>query len=157
MGLYARGSYSKKSFSYSYSALHRIRYLALKTCGMPETVCGKKSELLVNNFFLMPNELTGGLVEDMRKFLWAVQQAGYYYPNLMFHSDCEGSYTKTGKVLKCKELLRGNSKKLLKELNLLKDETEEKEKIGYDWDIFISFYDLVSDEVLNGYGHIIFN
>jgi len=157
MGLYIYGKTSKKKYSYSYSALHQVRYLALITCGIPEKVCGKDSFLLYSQFFFMPNQITGSLADEMRRYISAIQISGYYFPNLMLHSDCDGNYTKNGRIMSDPEWSKGNSKQLLKELKRLEESLEDKYKQGFNWQIFNDLFDLVKDEVENGKGHLVFS
>lgn len=155
MGLYITGKVSKKECNFSYSNLHRIRFLALLCCNIPLKIGNKDSERLIKHFFFLPTEEYPN-PDEMTEFLWSVQQAGYYFPNLMFYSDCEGSYTNRGRVFSKPGQLSGSSGGLLKELESLKRELPEKFKQGRAWEDFNKLYALVDDEVKNGKGCIYF-
>lgn len=163
MGLDIYGKVSKKEYHLSYSGLHLVRWLALLVCGLPKEICGDTSFTWATSPFLHGYVMKGKELpspELMRTILWSFQQVGYLFPNLMFHSDCDGTYTKTGKVLQNHELLTGNSIGLLKELEDLKEELKlnpdlvdkESRAIG----VFNTLYDLVQDEVKNGKAHLSF-
>jgi len=160
MGLDISCKISKKSIRWNYSTLHLIRWLALQACGLPKEICGKTSYSWATSPFLHGYVIDGKELPSpdlMATILFSFKQAGYYFPNLMFHSDCEGNYTKSGKVFSKPELTGGNSTQLLKELELLKKEIPEQEKDSRTLVAFNQFYELVKDEVENGNGYIEFN
>lgn len=129
-------------YSYSYSALHQIRGLSLIYCGCPEEIQGKYcSFLLTYPYFekVLPPD-------DMSVLFESVMRAGYLFPELNLHSDCDGKYTSRGKI-NLSTYETGNSKRLLKELNLLKESTKIQNFIKGKsiQDIFNDFYNVVSD------------
>lgn len=157
MGLWITGKGSKKEYSRSYFALHLVRWLALRICGLNEKIAGKTSFSYLNDAYINKDAIP--TPDEMLNLVWANRVAGHFYPNLLFHSDCEGSYTKKGAVLKNENLLTGNSIGLLKELKKLK--REKPKKISMDderaWDTFNTLYELVKDEVENGEGILNFH
>ena len=84
---------------------------------------------------------------------WAYSYCLLYYPNLYWHSDCEGTYTLRGKPdFEKGKLLTGNSKQLLWELNDIKAilVNEPNESVSEnDWRIFDMLHELVKDTVEN--------
>jgi len=144
MGLDIYSKSSNKSYHFGYSGIHQLRYIAYRVVGGDKTFSG---------YMRMGDERPEGC------FDFCYTCACYHFPNLMFHSDCEGTYTKRGKVLTDEHLLKGNSKGLLKELealNTLADRENAKGEIRWD-DIFPQLYELVKDVVENGDGKLIFN
>ena len=120
MGLYIRCKHSEKDISWSYSTLHVIRDLALQTCGINKDVCSiirscSRSDVDIIRFILAYHPE----VSLDASIFFGFQLAGYYYPNLLFHSDCEGTYTSKGRVMSDANWLHGNIKQLQKELELL--------------------------------------
>lgn len=89
---------SGKSYHYGYSALHSVRSLAAATQGVAPFVPAGT---------------------DKERFPWSVVVTHAVFPNLMCHSDCQGSYTMTGRVGDA-QLLNGNLPGLVDELRLLK-------------------------------------
>lgn len=160
MGLDIYGKKTGHSLSGSYSRLHQnARYLALVWCGMPEeiTESGKDG---FNSYMYFPIYDTN--FKNMDKFIWSIQLSGYYFPNLLIHSDCEGNYTKNGKnSVEYENLDKGSSVNLLKELETLcndKDLINHKlERVRNALKYTIKFRDLVKDEIENGCGTIIFS
>lgn len=127
MGLYIYGKHTDKECHWGYSMLHLIRDVALMTCG-------------VNKEFARATrahwEKEGYTLEHYIKSycpsfkiapidLYGLRLAGYYYPNLLFHSDCGGTYTKYGKVMQDAHLLTGSLKGLKEELELIKHDLEK--------------------------------
>lgn len=160
MGLDIEGSVSKKNYCQGYHGLHSVRWLALLNCGLPREVNGEQTHSWatgpwLHGFVREGKELP--TIEQMQTILWAFQLSGYHYPNLMFHSDCEGSYTKSGKVFKTKDLMSGNSLGLLKELKILKEDIPEDMRESRAVGVFNMLYELVYDEVKNGKGIIKFS
>lgn len=156
MGLDACGKVSRKKYHWGYSGLHQIRWLALLALGMPQEIKGNSTFCALSGGWKLQD---GWYQDEERTILWYVQLSGKYFPNLMFHSDCEGTYTKTGRLDLNGKLMRGNSRSLLKELQMIKDSENLKNnhlKLGKAMEIFDMFYDLVKDEVENGKGHITF-
>ena len=154
MGLDITCGKSTKTYHASYGVLHQIRWLALVACGYPQD-----RRDIYPSCHVVPAEITPGQINDM---MWATVQAGHLFPNLLLHSDCEGTYTKRGKIdlARC---MTGNSRGLLKELRLL--ETMIPESLKGDnpithytpWGLFKTLKDLVEDEVEHGKGYIAFH
>ena len=160
MGLSIRGEKTGNYWHGSYSTLNwSVRYLALKACGMPDVVGERNGEEITGmQHYMYPHNHRAELdTGQMREFLFAVQVAGYLYPQILFHSDCEGTYTKRGKILG-DGLLTGNSIKLLAELESLCEtfaDTEHETTRSYA--LTKELRDLVKDEVENGSGRILFS
>lgn len=160
MGLCISGKTTGESMSYSYGRLHyNTRFLALKYCGMPDHISnfflGKESEESIHAYM--------SHMEDVRNFHGAIQLSGFYFPNLMMHSDCEGNYTKTGKdAPRTKQWMGGNSIKLKKELlRILEDDDLIKlgkinGRIKNALEYTQEFYDIVNNEIESGTGTIYF-
>ena len=157
MGLYVYGKTTTKyDYSRSYSALHSVRWLALLACGCPINFKNGNSTF---SWFKCP--LTLGVsnpptIEEAENFNYYLILAGYKYPNLLLHSDCEGSYTKTGKVLKTWGWKSGNSIKLFKELQEIKEKVKVSEETKRSLEVLEELLLVVEDEVKNGIGHILF-
>ncbi len=148
-------SQSDKDYHYGYSGLHYIRYMAYRA------LSGKKK-------YSDWHSLERQDVEPD----WAYAHCLLFYPNLYWHSDCDGTYTKRGKLDFTKNtLLTGNSKQLLWELDDIKEMLEgsgkglakikSKEELNAeisdrDWQVFNMFHDLVKDVVENHDGHLEF-
>ena len=152
MGLDAYGKKSKKKYHWGYSGLHLIRWLALLSLGMPKEIKGESTFCALSGGWKFKKDW---YQDEERTVLWFVQMSGHYFPNLMFHSDCDGAYTKTGKFLGNK-LQSGNSKKLLEELESIKKNLKPCNETERAFECFNLFYDLVKDEVENGEAHITF-
>lgn len=159
MGLYIYGEKTGHNLSGGYSRLHQnARYLALVWCGLPNSIGENKDGF--NSYMNFPNYESN--FNNMNSFIYAIQLSGYYFPNLLMHSDCEGNYTKNGKDSPTtKGLEGGNSKKLLKELEILCNDDDlinhKLERVRNALDYTIKFRDLVKDELENGNGTIIFS
>lgn len=152
MGLDIIGSKTDKEYHMGYSAIHLVRYLALLDCGWPEDIDGWPG------FYVLPQNLDAA---KFRQIVTALQMAGHIYPNLLLHSDAEGTYTKTGKVCldECKDAwMTGNSLGLLRELEDLEANTsaDRREKYPRAWEVFGALFSLVKDEIRNGGGHLKF-
>lgn len=161
MGLDIYGEKTEHSLSGSYSRLHQnARYLALVYCGMPKTI-GEDVDSF-NSYMYFPIHRNNLDEYKMRDWIYSIQLSGYYFPNLLMHSDCEGNYTKNGKDAPCYDgLIGGNSKRLLKELEMLCNDDDlinhESERVRNALDYTTKFRDLVKDELKNGNGKIIFS
>lgn len=136
MGLSIR-SKSENTYDAPYSALHRVRYMAYAAAGGRE------------DYVTYHKNYTSDTVER------AFMDANLAYPNLMWHSDCDGTYTPDGKVgsyIEVDNLMTGNSVELLAEL---KDITERLQPENhpvdneYDWNTMTALYDIVEDTVEN--------
>ena len=146
MGL-SISSKSKLEFRASYGGLHYIRYIAYVHCG------GERS----------PIEFEGGdIVQRYQRgsesYDWAFVIACVEFPNLMMHSDCDGRYTKNGRIqpLTDWQLQGGNSVQLLRELERLKD-TAESLRDKHRVDTYDMLLALVRDVVNNHDGRIEFH
>lgn len=157
MGLDIHGKKSDLGCHFNYSGIHFVRWLAVLICGAPHRFGNEDSNYTTFHWetsgcpsIMKPFELP--TQDQLTNWNWALKCTGYYFPNLMFHSDAKGSYTPRGKVFKKEGLLSGNSKGLLKELNLIEEEMTDKIKCqnprGYE--IFKTLHTLVKDEVENG-------
>ena len=141
-----------KSYHAGYHALHMVRELALLDCGYPDDLEGFPS------FYVVPANLDS---KRLSAALLAFQLSGLYYPNLMLHSDCEGKYTRGGKVATNGKdaWMTGNSVGLLRELEeLAKTFTDEvKAKRARAISVFDMLHAVVKDAVENGKGTIEFH
>jgi hypothetical protein len=117
------------NYHWGYGRLHLIRYAAYLICD------GKKD---IEHFENSPYD-------------WSYIISTHRFPNLMMHSDCEGRYSKNGKI-DLKTLEDGNSIELLKELKEIKNkhlfDSGKIKKIGAD-EVFKDFYIVVKDCVKN--------
>ena len=148
MGLDIRGSVTNKHWHSSYSGLHLVRKLALVALGFPSRLDG-----IFPTCYVIP-EMTS---KELNDALQAIQLAAHHFPNLMLHSDCEGKYTKDGKVNPDEDWEQGNSIGLLDELEKLKNSIEDNFRNGWGWDLLIQLHELVEDEVKNGKGEVLFS
>ena len=159
MGLDIRGEKTGGHWHGSYSTLHwSVRYLALKACGLPDVIGERNGEEITGmQYYMHPWSYGATLDTDkIRQVLFAAQVAGHLYPQVLLHSDCDGSYTRRGKILGA-DLLTGNSKKLLAELESLCETfagTEDESSRQYA--LTKDLRDLVKDEVENGSGKVLF-
>jgi hypothetical protein len=159
MGLDIHGEKTGGHMGYSYSRLHyNARYLALIFCSMPEFLDEEK-EVSAIGFYMNP--FTDGKrlnISKLQQFIYAVQISGIEFPNLLLHSDCEGTYTKRGKIDTDGQLMTGNSVGLMKELEKIVNEKEfQTEKYTQQMAYTKSFYELVKKEIEEGSGKIIFS
>ncbi len=138
-------SASDKSYHYGYSGIHQVRYMGYRSIG------GVGDFGTFMEFQRQP-EITGKLEEAMERF-----------PNLFWHSDCDGEYTIDGEVKpwdKPGRLETGNSKGLLEELQHIKDNLpakNDKQVSEMSWSIFNSLYELTKDVVENHDGRLEFS
>jgi hypothetical protein len=156
MGLDAGGLVTKKTYHAGYGALHLVRWLALVDCGFPEEIGGKSTLSYYPAFYVVPEGLTA---KDLANMVWASNLAGHLYPNLLLHSDCEGSYTRRGAV-DVQTFMTGSSVGLLQELEALKSCAAGKKHLKSHarlGEVFTMLYEMVKDEVKNGKGHIEFH
>lgn len=172
MGLSIRGKKTGESHGGNYSALHQAtRYLALSYCNMPdslgtsEDIDYRMHEIDAFSFYINPYISSRGHFDPtkMSDFIFAIECAGYLFPNILLHSDCDGQYTKNGTSgpENNSELLKGNSIQLLKELekicaceNFINSD-DDRIKRALAWTI--EFRDLVKTEIDEGCGTIIFS
>lgn len=143
-------SSKNKSYHGCYHGLHFIRWLALVTCGFPEKICGRPSINYYPIVYIWTNDFPAPPPDEFRKIVHACCHAGYVYPNLILHSDCDGKYTKNGKPATDENWSTGNSKRLLDELKILRKNLPKELKTGEPWRYFQMFFEVVSDCVKNG-------
>lgn len=137
-------SASDKDYHFSYHGLHEIRYMAYRSIG------GKLSESDWYHEQAAENRETPEYDKALAKF-----------PNLYWHSDCDGNYTLDGHIESFEtpgSLQTGNSKELLEELQFVKDNLPRNDTfVGErEWFIFDAMYGLVKDTVDNYDGKIEF-
>lgn len=135
-------SQSEYEYHYSYSGIHKVRYLAYKYCG------GEKDFV---DFMEMGRE--------NKEFDWPYIVALDKFRNLLWHSDCEGTYSReeTTEPLDSKVgLEHGNSIGLLRELDLLKQYQKETTGSENAWEVFNNLFNLVKDCVENYDGKLEF-
>jgi hypothetical protein len=159
MGLDIYGKKTGGHLGAGYSRLHfTARHLALIYCAMPEFIDDQdkhQSILFYMNPWLNIGESFS--TQHMKDFIYAMQLSGVEFPNLMLHSDCEGNYTKNGKLDIDGSLMTGNSIALLRELEkLVNEEAFLAEKYSKEMEYTKAFYNLVKDEIENGVGTILF-
>ena len=148
MGLDLSGA-PNKEYNAGYGGLHLVRGLALRLHGFPK-------KITYPAVYVVPEGLTG---EDISDAYHAAQIAGHLYPNLLLHSDCDGTYTKTGKVLAGEgenTWLSGNSIGLLEELKILENAYPKKERTGRAWEAHKMLREFFEDALRNGNGTIKF-
>lgn len=142
MGLYIH-SESSFEYGYSYSGLHYIRWMAHRSIG---------GTMDFSEFMESQRCENEEYIKTRDKF-----------PNLLWHSDCDGTYTLRGKVEPFDtsgDLLHGNSRGLLEELKFIKEELpklNDPEISERYWYVFDMFYNVVKDTVENCNGKIAFN
>jgi len=158
MGLSIVAKKTNGRLSRGYFTLHfTTRNLALLYCGMPEYLDIENTVSSIS-FFMHP--YIGDKKIDSAKlkfFFYALQVAGVEFPNIMLHSDCDGKYTKNGKLDLRGHLMTGNSKNLLLELEkLISEETFKSIKYEKALSYTLEFYNLVKEEINNGDGIILF-
>lgn len=163
MALYIK-SKNGKEYCYSYGMLHNIRALTLLCYyGIPERFCGSS----ICDWYNFNNICHGGMgsqifdkisPDDNMEFLdftFALISAGHDFPNLLLHSDCDGRYTKDGKI--SDKLMTGNSVQLLEELyKLINNKKVKKYKETIVLKTLNDLYEAVKDQVENGNGVIKF-
>lgn len=134
-------SKSDKEYHAGYSGLHQIRYMGYKAQG------GKKG---YSDWHTVQHQEAG---PD-----WPFTMCMLFYPNLYWHSDCDGTYTLRGKIdMDNGTLQTGNSKQLLWELNDIRDMLiagDSADTNELDWDRFNMLRDLVEDVVKNYDGRL---
>jgi len=159
MGLDIYGNITSGHLGGSYSRLHYCtRYLALLYCGMPEFL-DSKNEVQSMVFYMSGYIGNKEIIPDrIQSLMQALECSGNLFPNIMLHSDCEGNYTKNGKIDINKNWFHGNSIKLMKELEILVNEDMFKdEKYSRQIEYTKAFYELVKKEISDGSGTIIFS
>ena len=155
MGLNISGEVSHKHYRCGYNGLHQVRWLAMLSMGAPiNWKNGDPTYGWITHPWVGLDCNKAPQSDELMSWMFAAECCGYFYPNLIFHSDCDGEYTPKGKVFKKPGLRSGNSKELLKELRLLKNELKDCEFNLPEraMEIYQMLYDLVEDEVLNGKG-----
>lgn len=142
MGLTIYAKHTKKSISWNYGILHRIRKLALISCGI--------SFDTINIFQTFRDKVKVWEIKEKANItcndLYRLQLAGYYYPELLFHSDCSGYYSCKNKN-NDKFMYTGNIKKLYNELKMLKEHDFDTEECSEGMKQCLNdFYELVKEE-----------
>ena len=151
MGLYIYGKHSDKECHWGYAPLHWIRDLALMTCGVKKEFSQALRSVNFDKNFNAIDYLNKyyPALKISNTDLYGLRLAWYYYPNLLFHSDCDGTYTKYGKIMKDSHWLTGSLAELEMELNLLKNELKKSdiEISETEQKILNEFSELVTDEM----------
>ena len=130
---------SKYKYSFSYTGIHYIRYITYLSC---------KGEKGFGDYISMANK-------DC--YDWEFIMALHKYPQIIWHSDSEGSYTKKGKITDLHKMpLTGNSVELLKELKMLNNWISKNPQIDVRLDTFYALFNLVKDVVKKGNGYLKF-
>lgn len=119
-----------KGYHASYAGIHMVRWLALIHSGLPEKIAGQPSYCIWPAVYVFPD---GFSAKDMQATYLPLQIAGHHYPNLMLHSDCDGTYSRRGKV-DTATLQSGNSVALLRELEQLAENTPSHLQVGRPWE-----------------------
>lgn len=161
MGLSIYGT--NKTIHWNYSTLHYgVRQLAMLHCGMPLAVCYGNVDPKEHNafqYFMHPLSSNPHQVssDKVRGVFFAAQIATHLFPNIMLHSDCDGSYTRRG-AINTYTLKTGNIKKLHAELKVLVENVTVEKYPDFTYCIqwLTDFYELVSDEIENGKGIVRF-
>lgn len=157
MGLCVCDKYNTTSVSWSYHTLHEIRKFAFMYCGLSNNInidmfydiaLRRVDEKELSKMGFVKTNIT--YIHDIFK------KASEQFPNLIEHSDCEGKYTKNGKI-NMKTFLTGNSIGLLNELKLLVDWEPIKSKNNeYHYHCLLRLYEVVKKIVEEGDGVIYF-
>lgn len=140
-GIMGLDIYSKSHHEYhaSYGGIHYIRWHAYRFCGGEK----KYSDWMADH-------------HEGKSYDWCEIVAAVTFPNLLLHSDCDGTYTRNGRVDAMNgDLLTGNSVQLLRELRRLKPFMEAC-KCSVRHDTFEMLLPLVEDVVTNHDGRIEF-
>lgn len=128
MGLAIYTTHTDKDIHWGYHTLHIIRDFALQSCGVNKELCSIIRSCYSGNVdivrFLMAYHPE---IEIKSSDFSGMQIAGFLYPNLLFHSDCEGDYTYRGRVMSGKYWHKGNIKQLKNELECLLENSEHIE------------------------------
>jgi hypothetical protein len=166
MGLDITGENTGHNLSSNYSTLHyTVRYLAMKFSGMPDSIGtdidGKPKDSFLFCMSGHADKMDRIDTNKMKTFSFSMVRAGYLFPQILIHSDCEGEYTPDGGININNGLISGNSIELLKELEVLVNEESYKnsdsKQIQTCYNHMLKFYELVKDEIENGSGRIIFS
>lgn len=100
-------SKSSLVYHFGYGGLHYIRFMAYRFCGGTKDFSG----------YSAMHGYSGPSAYD-----WCFVVACQQFPNLMFHSDAEGTYTKRGRANPLDgRLLTGSSTGLLRELERMEE------------------------------------
>lgn len=159
MGLVITSKGSSKEYSFGYSGLHQLRWVAYKICGGEKSfgdAMSMQEGVLHSEQFEFP-KLDSICKLKEPHYDWSFFEALQKFPNLLWHRDDGGSYNLTGKPAALDEdPLTGNSKGLLEELRTL-DKLGGKWKGKVRWDeIFPQLYALVKEVVEEGDGALSF-
>lgn len=167
MALSIQGKKTGGDWYFSYSRLHQtVRYAALRVCGAPKFLGLHENgeEIQSFGFYISSYIIVGDNIniKNMMKYQHALLLAGHYFPNILLHSDCDGNYTKNGKIdpFHDKHLMRGNSVQLKKELDMLIEYDymfQDEERYDFILTHIKIFRDTVITELKEGTGTIIFS
>ena len=134
---------SKSHLQYhaGYGGLHYIRFMAYKFCGGPREFSTFEG---------------GGFGAKEQTYDWCFIVACLEFPNLMMHSDAEGSYGRRGKVNPMNGALdSGSSPGLLRELERLEEFAKTfEERFQMRTDTYYMLLALVQDVVHNHDGRL---
>lgn len=151
MGLYIYGKHTDKECHWGYGMLHIIRDIALMTCGVQEEFAKATRAYWDKEGYTLEHYIKSNCpsLKIAPSDLYGLRLAGYYYPNLLFHSDCDGTYTKNGKLMNDCHWLTGSLSGLQKELNLLKSELQKENYEITEWqeNAINQLFELVEDEL----------
>lgn len=132
-------SKSKYQYHFGYGGIHYVRFFAYKYCQGTKDFAGYMK------------------MYDAADYDWGIIETYMRFPNLMYHSDAQGSYTLRGQIapIGATDWYTGNSLELLRELEVIK---RNLKKIAGDvrTDSFSALYLLVKDVVKNGDGKLQF-
>lgn len=157
MGLDIYCKHSDKSIRWGYSRIHNVRTLAYIACGVPKKIAKLRmyyGQLSVLDSYRADEERKTGIDELTGSDLLQISATGFHFPQLLWHSDAEGTYTARGKIWGKKNMMTGNIHKLKEELECLiaedfkNNKKYQKEDIPDFWvDDLKNLYELVKDEV----------
>lgn len=155
MGLSIRTEHTDEHISWGYSVIHMVRTLAYIACKVPKDIAILRMRYLITSDDIKVN-YTGENFNQM-------SATGFLFPNLLWHSDCDGTYTARGKVA-FGAMLTGNIYKLHEELEMLISEDFRNNKeykmqeIPESWiESLEKFYALVSEEIKHKRPKIMFS
>ena len=128
MGLTIYTKHTDKEIHWGYHTLHIVRDFALQSCGVNKELCRIIRSCNSGNVdivrFLIAYHPD---IQITSKDFGGMQMAGFLYPNLLFHSDCDGDYTYRGRVMSDDYWYKGNIKQLKNELENLLEWSENIE------------------------------
>ena len=125
MGLDIIPKHSEITYHRSYSALHLVRRLAFTYMNIPKSVIealfcrNDHIDVYDYNMYCRARDINKEKLTITPTDLYNLVIVGYKFPNLLFHSDCEGSYTVNSSVMQETNWETGNIYGLNDELTLL--------------------------------------